>query len=88
MPEDTVTNWPRLYTGAAVAGAGVGLLVALEALPAIPLQVTAWVRSFDNKLVALLLPLTGGALFGLALAAVAQLGVVLQLRRRSKPGAS
>jgi hypothetical protein len=86
MQPNEATNWRHLYAAAALAGAGVGLLVVLEALPATPHQVTTWIRGAD-KLVAWLVSLTGGALVGLALTAVAHLGVIWQLRRRSKPGA-
>jgi len=87
MEEDTARSWRHLYAAASLAGAGLGLLVALGALPAIPRQVTAWIDSFDTKWVAVLVSLTTGALFGLAFAAVAHLGVTWQLRRRSGPGA-
>ena len=85
MQPNEATNWRHLYAAAALAGAGVGLLVVLGALPAIPHQLTAWIRGAD-KLMAWLVSLTGGALVGLALTAVAHLGVIWQLRRRSKPG--
>jgi len=78
-------KWRRLYASAALAGAGAGLFVVLGLFPATPPQVTAWIRGFENEAVALLLILIGGALMGLALAAVAHLGVTLQLRRRSGP---
>jgi hypothetical protein len=87
MAEDTTRSWRHLYAVAALAGAALGLLVALGALPAIPHQVTAWIDSFHSKWVAALVSLTSGALFGLALAATARLGVSWQLRRRSKTGA-
>ena len=79
------TNWPRLYGAAALAGADLGLVVALRLLPAIPPQVTAWLESFDSRAVAILVSILCGTLIGLALTAVAQLGVVLQLRHRSGP---
>ena len=85
MQPHEATNWRHLYAAAALAGAGVGLLVVLGVLPAIPHQLTTWFRDTD-KLVAWLVSLTGGALVGLALTAVAHLGVIWQLRRRSKPG--
>jgi hypothetical protein len=86
MYPDTATNWRRLYAAAAVAGGGLGLLVALGALPAIPHQVATWLGSFDDTMVARLVSTIGGALIGLALAAVAHLGVTWQLRRsRSGP---
>jgi len=68
----------------ALAGAALGLLVVLGLLPAIPPQVTAWLESFDNKAVAVLVTILGGALIGLALTAVAHLGVRWQLRQRSR----
>lgn len=86
MEEDTAHSWRRLYAAAALAGAALGLLVALGAFPATPHQVTAWIGGFGTRWVAVLVSLTTGALFGLALAAVAHLGVNRQLRRRSKPG--
>lgn len=86
MQPNEATNWRHLYAAAALAGAAVGLLVVLGALPAIPRQLTTWIRAAD-KLVAWLVSLTGGALVGLALTAVAHLGVIWQLRRSAKPGA-
>jgi hypothetical protein len=83
MKEDGARSWRQLYAAASLAGAAFGVLVALGALPAIPQQVTAWIYSFDSTWVAVLVSLTCGALFGLALAAIAQLGVTWQLRRRS-----
>jgi hypothetical protein len=47
--------------------------------------VTGWIRGVDNKVLAVLVPIVSGALLGLALAAVAHLGVIWQLRRRGKP---
>jgi hypothetical protein len=84
LKEDTARSWRQLYAAASLAGAVSGILVALGALPAIPEQVTAWIHSFDSTWVAVLVSLTAGALLGLALAAIAQLGVNWQLRRRSK----
>ena len=75
------TRWRRLYTAATLAGAALGLSLALGALPAVPQQVTIWVRSAENKVVPLLALVAGGALIGLALAAVAQVGIRWQLRR-------
>ena len=79
---DEPIRWRRLYAAAALAGALAGLLVVLGVFPATPPQVTAWIRSFDNESVALLLTVISGALIGLALTAVAHLGVRWQLRRR------
>ena len=87
MQPEEATNWRHLYAAAALAGAGLGLLVVLGALPATPHQVTTWIHGAD-KSVAWLVSLTTGALVGLALSAVAHLGVIWQFRRRSKPGAS
>jgi hypothetical protein len=78
-------KWGWLYTAAVLAGAGAGLFVVLGLFPATPPQLTAWIRGFENEIVALLLILLAGALIGLALAAVAHLGVIWQLRRRSGP---
>ena len=75
------TNWPRLYRGAALAGAVLGLLVALRLLPAIPPQVIAWLESFDSSALAILTSILAGALVGLVLTAVAHFGVAWQLRR-------
>lgn len=83
MTFDEPFSWPRLYAAAAGAGAAVGVLLVLGLLPATPPQVTTWLRGADNKLLALLVPIVGGALMGLALTAVAHLGVRWQLRRRS-----
>jgi hypothetical protein len=79
-------RWHRLYTGAALAGAGAGLFVALGIFPATPDQVIAWVRSFDDHLIGLIAAMLFGAVIGLTLTAVAHLGVRWQLRRRSGPG--
>lgn len=84
MTLDDNLRWRRMYAWAALGGAAVGLLVLLGLFPAIPPQVTAWLDSADST-EALLVPTLGGALVGLALAAVAHLGVVWQLRRRSGP---
>jgi hypothetical protein len=71
---------------ATLAGATLGVLLALGALPAVPQQVTTWVRSADNKVVPLLALVAGGALIGLSVTAVAHVGIRWQLRR-SKAGA-
>ena len=76
-------EWRWLYAATTLAGAAVGILLVLGLLPAVPHQVTTWMRTLDNKLVALLVPVLGGALMGLALTAVAHVGVRWQLRRRS-----
>jgi hypothetical protein len=74
-----------MYAAAVLAGAAAGLFVVLGLFPATPPQVTAWIRSFDNEFVALLMIMISGAVIGLVLTAVAHLGVTLQLRRRSGP---
>jgi hypothetical protein len=78
-------NWGRLYAAATLAGAGVGVLLVLGLLPAIPPQVTTWIRGVDDNVLAVLVPVIGGALIGLALTAVAHIGVAWQLCRRGKP---
>ena len=82
----TSLNWVRLYAAATLAGAGVGILVVLGALPGTPRQLTSWIRSVDAE-VAVLVVVIGCAAMGLALAAVAHLGVRWQLHRRSGTGA-
>jgi hypothetical protein len=71
-----------MYAAAALAGAAAGLFVVLGFFPATPLQVTAWIRSFDSELVALLATVLSGATIGLLLTAVAHLGVRWQLQRK------
>lgn len=78
-------NWGRLYLAATLAGAFLGVLVVLGAVPDTPEQLTTWMRGVDHE-VAVLVVVLGGAAMGLALAAVAHLGVRWQLRRRSRPG--
>lgn len=78
-------KWRRMYAAAALAGAALGLVVALGLLPAIPPQLTGWLESLDNRTVGMLVTILGGALVGLALAAVAHLGVAWQLRHRFGP---
>jgi hypothetical protein len=80
-PSGEPLHWGRLYAAATLAGAGLGLLVALEALPYIPPQLTAWMRRVSDPVAAAVVVL-GGALVGLVLAAVAHLGVHWQLRQR------
>jgi hypothetical protein len=86
MPSDT-TNWRQLYVAATLAGAGLGVLLFVGALPAVPHRLTTWIDSVNNRAVALLVSVAGGAVIGCALAAIAHLGVRWQLRQRSKPGA-
>ncbi len=78
-------NWARLYAAATLAGAGLGILVLLGTLPGTPRQLTSWIRGVDVE-VAILVVVLGGAAMGLALAAVAHLGVRWQLRWRSRTG--
>ena len=79
------TNWLRLYAATALAGALLGVVVALGLLPAIPPQVRSWLQGFESRVVAMVVSMLGGILFAIALTAVAHLGVTLQLRRRSGP---
>jgi hypothetical protein len=58
----------------------------LGVLPAVPHQLTTWMGSVDDKVVVVLTLVVGGALMGLALAAIAHLGVLWQLGRRSRRG--
>jgi uncharacterized integral membrane protein len=67
------TNWPRLYVMAVLLGAGFGLLASLGLL--------VWAPDWPA-----VVTVAGGALTGLLLAAAANLGVRLQLRRRSSRG--
>jgi protein-S-isoprenylcysteine O-methyltransferase Ste14 len=85
MPSETI-KWPRLYAAATLAGVALGVLLVLGVLPAVPHQLTTWMRSVDDKVVVVLALIVGGALMGLALAAVAHLGVLWQLRQRSRRG--
>ena len=79
---DNRLNWPRLYLAATLAGAALGLLVALGVVPEIPDQLTGWLRTVDRVVGVSVLFLGGGAV-GFVLAAVAHLGVRWQLRRRA-----
>ena len=83
---DETTNWPRLYSTAALLGAAFGLLLSIGALPSAPEWPAAWGLEVRNPIGAILLPVIGGALVGLVLAAAAHLGTRYQLRRRSKSG--
>ena len=76
-------NWVRLYAAATLAGAGLGILVILGALPGTPQQLTSWIQSVDAE-VAILVVVLGCAVMGFALTAVAHLGVRWQLRRQSR----
>lgn len=83
---DETTNWPRLYSIAALIGAGSGLLLSLGGLPSAPDWPTGWGMETRSSIATLIIPVAGGALLGVALAAAAHLGVRYQLRRRSKSG--
>ena len=83
---DERTNWPRLYATAVLLGAGVGLLLSLGALPSAPEIPAQWAAEPPSRWVAIVVPVAGGALVGLVLAAAAHVGVRLQLRRRSTRG--
>jgi hypothetical protein len=84
---DQATNWPRLYSMAALLGAAFGLLLSIGALPSAPELPATWDLEATSSIGAILVLVTGGALVGLFLAAAAHLGVRYQLRRRSKPDA-
>jgi hypothetical protein len=77
------TNWPRLYALAVALGAGVGLLLSLGVLPSAPDWPDGWDMSATSRWSAIVIPVAGGALVGLMLAAAAHLGVRFQLWRRS-----
>ena len=79
---DDRLNWPRLYLAATLAGAALGVLVALGVVPEIPDQLTGWLRTV-NRMAGVSVLLLGGAVVGFVLAAVAHLGVRWQLRRRA-----
>jgi hypothetical protein len=81
---DERTSWPRLYATAAVLGAGFGLLLSLGALPSAPDWPAAWGMEPAGRMTTFVVPLAGGALVGLILAAAAHIGVRLQLRRQSE----
>jgi hypothetical protein len=80
---DPTTNWPRLYAVAALLGAGFGLLLSLGALPSAPDWPEGWGLPATGRIRTIVMPIAGGALVGLVLAAVAHLGVRYQLRRRA-----
>ena len=82
MPDD-LTNWPRLYATAVLLGAGFGLLLSLAAPPSAPDWPAEWGQA-SSRILTIVVPVAGGAVVGLVLAAAAHLGVTLQLRRRSK----
>ena len=83
---DETTNWPRLYAIAALIGAGSGSLLSLGGLPSAPDWPGGWGMETTSRIATLVVPVAGGALLGVALAAAAHLGVRYQLRRRSKSG--
>ena len=75
-------RWSRLYAGATLAGACLGLLVVFEVIPYIPPQLSSWMRSGDTEVAGLTI-VVSGALVGFFLTAIAHLGVRWQLRRSS-----
>jgi hypothetical protein len=83
---DERTNWPRLYATAVLLGAGFGLLLSLGVLPSAPEWPGQWGADPTSRIVTIVLPVTGGAVVGLVLAAAAHIGVRFQLRRRSTRG--
>ncbi|MGH7580833.1 MAG: hypothetical protein ACREM9_11715 [Gemmatimonadales bacterium] len=83
---DLKTNWPGLYATAVVLGAGLGLLLSLGVLPSAPDWPAGWGMDPTSRWTVIVVPVAGGALLGLVLAAAAHLGVRFQLRRRSTPG--
>lgn len=78
---DATTNWPRLYSTAALLGAGFGLLMSIGALPSAPDWPAEWGVQPTSPARTLLVPVISGAIVGLVLAGVAHLGVRYQLRR-------
>ena len=83
MPDER-TNWPRLYAVAVSLGAGFGLLLSLGVPPSAPDWPGEWGLSPTSRIATIVVPVAGGALVGLVLAAASHLGVRLQLRRRSR----
>jgi hypothetical protein len=57
--------------------------LSLGALPSAPDWPSSWGMEPTSRMITLVVPLVGGALVGLVLAAAAHIGVRLQLRRRS-----
>jgi hypothetical protein len=83
---DERTNWPRLYGTAVLLGAGFGLLLSLGVLPSAPDWPGDWGMYPSSRILTIVVPVAGGALVGLVLAAAAHIGVRLQLRRRTGRG--
>ena len=83
MLEDR-TNWPRLYALAVLLGAGLGLFLSFAASPSAPDWPAEWRIGGTSRNLTIVVPVAGGALVGLVLAAASHAGVRLQLRRRSK----
>jgi hypothetical protein len=83
---DERTNWPRLYGTAVLLGAGFGLLLSLGVLPSAPDWPGQWDVDPSSRIFTVVVPVAGGALVGLVLAAAAHIGVRFQLRRRSSRG--
>lgn len=81
---DATTNWARLYSVAALLGAGFGLLLSIGALPSAPDWPAEWGVQPASPSRTLIVPVIVGAVVGLVLAGAAHLGVRYQLRRRAK----
>jgi hypothetical protein len=81
---DERTDGPRLYATAVLLGAGFGLLLSLGVLPSAPDWPAEWGDGPASPMLTVVVPIAGGALVGLALAAAAHIGVRLQLRRRGR----
>jgi hypothetical protein len=82
MPDER-TNWSRVYALGVILGAGFGLLLSLGVLPSAPDWPPEWELVPAGRVASIVVPVAGGSLVGLALAAVAHLGVRFQLRRQS-----
>jgi len=83
---DERTNWPGLYASAVLLGGGFGLFLSLGMLPSAPDWPSEWGVEPTNRMLTIVVPVVGGALVGLVLAAAAHIGVRYQLRRRSSRG--
>ena len=82
--QDERTNWPRLYALAVLLGAGFGLFLSFAAPSSAPDWPAEWEAHTSSRMLTIGVPVAGGAMMGLVLAAAAHLGVTFQLRRRSK----
>ena len=76
------TNWPRLYALAVLLGAGLGLFLSLAAPPSAPDWPAEWRVGATGPILSIIVPVAGGALVGLVLAAASHAGVRIHLRRR------